>query len=97
MATQVTFTPNWEENIDTSKFLDAIGETVADTARRLAPVDTGELKGSIGYATAPNEGKLGAVRIFATADHAEHVELGTSRTPAQAYLRPALDAIGGGR
>lgn len=70
----------------TTELLATIGAAIARDAQRYAPVDTGELRGSI-EAEAP----IGnTVRIVARADYAAHVELGTSRMAAQPYLRPAL-------
>src|SRR5690349_19222639 len=60
----------------------AIAQKVAETAQGLAPVDTGELKGSI-------HEKDGD--IVADAPHAIHVEFGTVNMDAQPFLRPAVD------
>lgn len=66
-----------------------VSETVEDireTARAMAPVDTGELRDSIGGDVAGLTGY-----VIATADHAAYLEHGTSRQPAQPYMRPAMD------
>lgn len=54
------------------------------TARGYVPVRTGELHDSIG-------GRVTAsgVEVFATANHARHVEEGTSKMPAQPFMGPA--------
>jgi len=58
---------------------------VADHAKRIVPVDSGELHDSI-HTEVSDEGMF----VVADADHASHVELGTSKMAAQPYLRPAL-------
>jgi HK97 gp10 family phage protein len=55
-------------------------------ARRKAPVDTGYLRDS-GFS---READYGADVVFA-APYAYFVETGTSRAPAQPYVRPAMD------
>lgn len=64
---------------------------VAD-AKRLAPVDTGRLRNSIGTTAAGESGMLGSqsVSVVATAPYAGFVEFGTSRNPPQPYMRPAV-------
>ncbi len=52
----------------------------------LVPVDTGYLKGSI---TSRRRGLRGFVGTMAV-DYAPHVEMGTSRMPAQPFLVPAV-------
>lgn len=61
-------------------------------AKALAPVDTGNLRASIG-STITGDGRFGVLRaeIGPTASYARHVELGTSRMRAQPFLRPATD------
>lgn len=55
-------------------------------AKRLAPVDTGNLRSSIKGKVAGGgyEGE-----VTATAEHAPYVEFGTSKMPAQPFLLPA--------
>ena len=62
-------------------------DTMAD-AKTLAPVDTGNLKGSI--TTDTRTGDLRAV-VEATADYAAHQEFGTRFQRPQPYMRPAQD------
>jgi HK97 gp10 family phage protein len=69
------------------------GAWAAEEARRLAPVDTGELRDSITYEVRRTATTF-AIVVLAGADHALYVELGTSRMSAQPYLRPVLDRIG---
>jgi HK97 gp10 family phage protein len=62
---------------------------VESGAKRLCPVDTGRLRSSITHAVEQDEqGLVG--RIGTDVDYAPFVELGTSRAPAQPFLRPAL-------
>ena len=64
---------------------------MADGARRLCPVDTGDLKASISARSeAAADGAEGAVT--AGAAHAVYVELGTSRMAARPFLLPACQA-----
>jgi HK97 gp10 family phage protein len=65
-------------------------EAVADDMRAGAPYDTGELHDSI---EAEHDGLEGSAQ--ATARHAEYVEEGTSRTPAQPFAQPASVAAEG--
>lgn len=65
----------------------AHGEAMADTARRLVPVDTGELKESIEFhMTGETTGEL-----TAGTDHAMFPEFGTVDQAAQPYMRPAVE------
>lgn len=62
-------------------------------AKRLAPVDTGNLRGSIGHTDLRGVGRAGSlmVEIGPTASYGVYVEMGTSRAPAQPYMGPAMD------
>lgn len=62
-------------------------DTEAD-AKRLAPVDTGNLRNSITTAVT-GDGLTAAV--VATASYAPFVELGTSRMAPQPFMGPATD------
>ena len=62
-------------------------DTMAD-AKMLAPVDTGNLRGSI--ATDARPGDLVAV-VEATADYSAYVEFGTRRMRPQPFMRPAQE------
>lgn len=64
---------------------------VEGAAKRLCPVDTGRLRSSITNAIGHDEQGLVAV-IGTNVEYAAFVELGTSKMPAQPYLRPALEA-----
>ena len=56
------------------------------TAKTIVPVDTGNLKNSIG-----SEVDGLSAEVSATTDYADYVEYGTSRMHAQPYMGPALD------
>ena len=62
-------------------------------AKILAPVDTGNLKGSIGHSDLRNVSQSGdlSVEIGPTAAYGIFLELGTSRAPAQPFMGPAAD------
>ena len=63
-------------------------ERTADDARSRCPVDTGELRRSIGVHIARSDkGVTGAV--YASAPYAKAVELGTLKSRAQPFLYPA--------
>ena len=62
-------------------------ERAAYNARELAPVDTGELRGSISF-SAENGGAV----VRAEAAHAAMVEYGTSKMPPRLYMQPAAQA-----
>jgi HK97 gp10 family phage protein len=66
---------------------------VERTAKGLAPVDTGNLKSSIGTSDLRAMGTSGAIEaeVRATANYSAFVELGTSRMAAQPFMGPALD------
>jgi hypothetical protein len=64
---------------------------VERAAKRGCPVDTGRLRSSINWRLARDgRGLLGIVGTNDT--YAPYVEFGTTRTAAQPYLRPALQA-----
>ena len=63
-------------------------EAAAQTAKALAPVDTGELKSSISSASTAE----GAV-MQAAAPHAAMVEYGTSKMNPQPFMLPAALAV----
>lgn len=67
------------------------GKAVVERARQLCPVDTGQLRASLGYTY---EATLMSLRIHADAYYAHFVEFGTSRMPAHPFLRPALKEFG---
>jgi HK97 gp10 family phage protein len=62
-------------------------------AKTLAPVDTGNLKNSIGFSDLRKVGRSGSlvVEIGPSANYGLFVEMGTSRMAAQPYMGPAAD------
>lgn len=62
-------------------------------AKLLAPVDTGNLRASIGHSDLRTVGQSGdmSVEIGPTANYGVFLELGTSRMPAQPFMGPAAD------
>lgn len=73
----------------TSQVVRKSGLDVVAHARTLAPVDTGNLKGSIGMDTVtPLEVVAGP-----TANYGIFQELGTSRHGPQPFMGPALDRV----
>lgn len=72
----------------TGKLLKQIGTRCVRIAKRMAPVDTGRLRSSIGEELRQDAG--GLVEIVGTdVSYAPYVELGTRRMRAQPFLRPA--------
>jgi HK97 gp10 family phage protein len=74
------------------------GEAGAEEARRLCPVDTGQLRASIGWSYRQSDKTL---QIHADQRYAIFVEFGTSRMPARPFLRPGMNkasqVFGGGQ
>lgn len=67
--------------------LEAIGMKAEGYAKRLCPVDTGRLRNSITHQQA---GRM-TEEIGTNVEYAAYVEMGTRRTKAQPYLRPAAE------
>ena len=70
-----------------------VGKTAADItadAKHFVPVDTGNLKNSIGYDTFNAGGEMGA-EIGPTANYGLYIETGTSVMGPQPYLAPAFN------
>lgn len=94
----VTFIPNpllqaeWEHSPLALALVKMIGEKVASEAERIAPKDTGALASSIHVDLEFSDGHPGAV-IVADVPYAAFVELGTYDTPAQPFLRPAIEEV----
>lgn len=78
---------------------DAVLRLAIDTqnrARELAPVQTGRLRASITHVPG-RDGKGYYVDVGSNVEYAPFVEFGTSKQPAQPYLRPALaEAVAAG-
>lgn len=79
--------------------LDDLGQAVQHHAQELCPVDTGRLRNSITYTLGDSDygfPGMGAsvgreLTVGSEVEYAAYVELGTSRTRAQPFLRPAAE------
>lgn len=69
-------------------FLRMAAEAGAEGARQRVPVDTGRLHDSI-----ESSYENGVSRYHSNVDYDLDVEFGTRDTPAQPFLRPALDDV----
>lgn len=78
---------------ETEDMLEDVGGQVADTARELAPKDTGEGADSI-HGEAGVDDESAYVDVSWDRDHfyMGFHELGTEHQPARPFLRPALDS-----
>lgn len=96
----VQFIPNplldkeWEASPLAHALVARIGEGVRERAENLAPKDTGALAASLHVEAESSDGHPGVV-VIADVPYAAFVELGTIDTPAQPFLRPAIEQIGG--
>lgn len=70
----------------------ALADRVANQARSIAPVDTGEYKASIDASTVERDGKA-VGRVTAHADHSAFLEFGTRYMDAQRVLGRSLDIL----
>ena len=78
-------------NKDARRLRKCLGQTVATTARRIVPVRTGALQGTI---RVEEVGDSTVVRAGDDkVDYAADVELGTERQAAQPYMRPATEQL----
>lgn len=67
-----------------ARALEKIGLVAEGYAKRLCPVDTGNLRNSITHGTDDEAAYIGT-----NVEYAVYVEMGTVNTPAQPYLKPA--------
>lgn len=76
---------------DATRLRKCLGHVVATNARRLVPVLTGALKGTI------RDEEVGDSTVVRAGndkvDYAGDVELGTERQAAQPYMRPAVEQL----
>lgn len=94
MAARLIWRGNEIEEKVTAAAKAAVDETTratAEQAQQRVPVLTGQLRNSI-RAEPASTGPLITGRVVAGMPYALFVELGTSRSPAQPYLRPSADA-----
>lgn len=65
--------------------LETMGLVAEGYAKRLCPVDTGLLRNSISHVAMANTAYIGT-----NVEYAAYVEMGTSSTRPQPYLKPAI-------
>jgi len=70
----------------TEEFLNMIGGEILSDMQRAVPVDSGDLKDSLIAEVSNQELRVGSKDV----DYSVDVEMGTSRSPAQPYMRPSL-------
>lgn len=68
------------------KALEMCGLKAEGYAKMICPVDTGRLRNSITHTPGEEQSEY----IGTNVEYAHYVEMGTSRTKAQPYLRPAV-------
>ena len=69
-----------------ARALEEVGLVAEGYAKKACPVDTGRLRNSITHQVRPSEK---SVYIGTNVEYAPYVELSTSRTNGQPFLRPA--------
>lgn len=69
-----------------ARALEEVGLVAEGYAKKACPVDTGRLRNSITHQVRPSEK---SVYIGTNVEYAPYVELSTSRTEGQPFLRPA--------
>lgn len=72
-----------------ARALEAIGIQAEAYAKEKCPVDTGRLRSSISHTRDDSVAYIGT-----NVEYAAYVELGTQKTKAQPYLRPAAENHG---
>lgn len=70
--------------------LEIIGGLAEGYAKRLCPVDTGNLRNSITHQQENEDTEIIGTNVY----YAPYVELGTSRMGARPFLRPAAEGHG---
>ncbi len=79
---------------DIRRALEIIGQAGEDSAKRHAPVDTGNLRRSITHEVGQLDESTPFVRIGTNVRYAIYQELGTRFHPAQPFMRPAAADVG---
>lgn len=89
MSESITFIDNSAKVLEAMKSakaraLEKVGLVAEGYAKKLCPVDTGNLRNSISH-----DSDSDYVYIGTNVDYAPHVEVGTRKQRAQPFLRPA--------
>jgi HK97 gp10 family phage protein len=88
--------PDAMNRIEYGPLLDHLAEDVASDARRLAPVDEGDMVSTIRVLKSGKKARkiaVGGIKGKVTGkpvDYAVYVERGTSKMAAQPFMKPAL-------
>lgn len=69
--------------------MERCGAEMERQAKQLVPVDTGRLRNSIAHETGTTRNTYRAV-VGTNVEYGAAIELGTSKTKAQPYLKPAV-------
>jgi HK97 gp10 family phage protein len=91
----VSFIPNpflqqeLEHDPEVQHNIKEVAEAVADYARSIVPVDTGELHDSIEVVEVE-----GGWAVQVGTDHWLFIEFGTSEIAAEPFMRPSIEATG---
>lgn len=76
--------------VDVDGALDDYADDAVDTAKSLAPVETGETVASIRVQAKGRTSTGPFVDVGSTLPKTIHIELGTEDTPPQPFMRPAI-------
>lgn len=89
---RITINTQWREHLrePLTRELERLGQSIEDSARSLVPVRTGRLRNSLMHEVRGLTLKVGSRDV----PYSMYVEYGTSRSPAQPYLRPAIEQAG---
>ena len=91
-VTSISLTDNTQDFIRATKeqrarALEAVGMQAENYAKLLCPVDTGNLRNSITHERGGEDFEIVGTNV----EYAAYVEMGTSRSKAQPYIRPAVE------
>lgn len=91
MSVSFSLTDNSDKFLDALRdmkpiALEAVGLQAEGYAKLLCPVDTGNLRNSISHTQDGESAYIGT-----NVEYAAYVEMGTSRSRAQPYLKPAAE------
>jgi HK97 gp10 family phage protein len=80
--------------LDAGKVVRASAHRVESLGKQFCPVDTGNLRNSIGTEFLGYSGNVVAAEIGPTASYGHWVEYGTSRMAPRSFMGPAADIVG---